>query len=60
MNEGSTVMTLLSDQQPQALQTQTEGSSKGGAFLGLPGSIASTDGKLLADVVLITLETTLN
>ncbi len=52
LNDKSTDVILLSDQQPQARE--------GSAFLGLSGSIASTDGKLLADGVLIILENSLN
>lgn len=52
LNDKSTDVILLSDQQPQA--------RKGSALLGLSGSIASTDGKLLADGVLIILDNSLN
>ncbi len=45
----------MSDQQPRGSPTGPEGKRRGGAFLRLSGSIAHTDGKLLADGVLITL-----
>lgn len=60
LNEKSTDVILLSDQQPQVSPSRPEGNRKGSAFLGLSGSIASTDGKLLADGVLIILEKSLN
>lgn len=60
VNDASTDVMLLSDQQPRASPTGAEGNRRGGAFLGLSGSIASTDGKLLADGMLIILEASLN
>lgn len=60
LDDKSTDVILLSDQQPQASPTRPEGNWEGSAFLRLSGSIASTDGKLRADGMLIILETSLN
>lgn len=60
VNDKPADVILLSDEQPRASPARPEENRKDGAFLGLSDSIASTDGKLLADDMLIILETSLN
>lgn len=60
INDKSADIILWSDQQLQALPTTPEENRKDNAFLDLSYPIASTDGKLLADGMLIFLETSLN